>query len=95
MTLDVDSSSGSINIDLRGEWESDMEGEVDSSSGSVNLQLPGDVGVYITADVSSGDINASGLRKRGDAYVNDAYGTSDVTLKLNIEVSSGSINLEI
>jgi hypothetical protein len=95
MTLDLDSSSGSVNIDMRGEWESDVEGEIDSSSGSINLRLPDDVGVYITADVSSGDINASGLRRRGDAYVNDAYGLSDVTIRLNIDVSSGNINLDI
>jgi predicted membrane protein len=95
MTLDVDSSSGSVNIDLRGEWQNDMEGMIDSSSGSINIQLPDDVGVYITADVSSGNINASGLRTRGDAYVNDAYGFSGVTIKLNIEASSGNINLKI
>ena len=95
MTLDLDSSSGSMNIDLRGDWKVDMEGELDSSSGSINIELPDDVGVYITTDVSSGSVNAPGLRKRGDAYVNDAYGFSHVTIKLNIEVSSGNINLNI
>jgi hypothetical protein len=94
MTLDVDSSSGSVNIDLRGEWRGDVEGEIDSSSGSVNIQLPDDVGVYITVDVSSGDINASGLSKRGGAYVNDAYGSAGPTLRLDIEASSGNINLK-
>jgi len=94
MTLDVDSSSGSVNIDLRGEWQSGMEGEIDGSSGNINIQLPDNVGVYITADVSSGNINASGLKKRGDAYVNNAYGFSDVTLRLDIEASSGNINLK-
>ena len=37
---------------------------------------------------------ARGLAREGDAYVNDAYGKSAVTLRLNIAGGVGTINLE-
>jgi hypothetical protein len=37
------------------------------------------VGVRVRAEGGLGKINAEGLQREGDSYVNDAYGDSDVT----------------
>ena len=42
-----------------------------------------------------GKINAEGLERVGDAYVNAAYGESDVTLNVDVQAGVGEINLEI
>ena len=42
-----------------------------------------------------GQVNASGLRIDGDDYVNDAYGESEVTLRISIKSGVGEINLEL
>jgi hypothetical protein len=42
-----------------------------------------------------GKINAKGLNRAGDSYVNDAYGDSDVTLKVDVEGGVGQINLKV
>ena len=93
--LGVDLSSGDLAMDLSGRWEEDLEGDVGLSSGTATMTLPRDVGVYVEAQTSSGDVNASGFRLDGDAYVNGAYGKSDVTLNLSVESSSGDVNLRL
>jgi hypothetical protein len=35
------------------------------------------------------------MTKDGSAYTNAAYGESDVTLDINLEVGLGAINLEV
>ena len=40
-----------------------------------------------------GSVSAHGLKKDGDAYVNDAYGKSPVTIDMTIHGGVGSINL--
>ena len=62
-----------------------MEGGV----GEVTVMLPSDVGVKAKAEGGIGKINAEGLKKVGDSYVNAAYGESDVTLDVDVEAASG------
>jgi len=42
-----------------------------------------------------GAINASDFQKQGDAYVNDVYGKSPVTLQIEVEGGVGEIDLEL
>ena len=42
-----------------------------------------------------GRINAGDLQKQGDAYVNNQYGKSTVTLRLEVKGGVGEINLEL
>jgi len=57
--------------------------------------LPSEVGVKAKAEGCLGKINAEGLQRVGDSYVNDAYGESDVTLKVDVQGGVGEINLEV
>ena len=41
-----------------------------------------------------GEVQAEGLSRDGDAYVNDAYGKSEATLNVDIEGGVGLIRLE-
>ena len=57
--------------------------------------MPSGVGVKAKAEGGLGKINAEGLKKVGDSYVNDAYGESDVTLNVDVKGGVGEINLEV
>jgi hypothetical protein len=57
--------------------------------------LPSEVGVKAKAEGCLGKINAEGLQRVGDSYVNDAYRESDVTLKVDVQGGVGEINLEV
>jgi hypothetical protein len=57
--------------------------------------LPSGVGVKAKAQGGLGKVNAEGLKRVGDSYVNDAYGESDVTLNVEVQGGIGKINLEV
>ena len=40
-----------------------------------------------------GSINSGGLKRNGDEYVNDMYGKSPVTLRLDVSGGVGNIDL--
>lgn len=95
MGFEVDLSSGDLDMDMTGQWPQETEGDIALSSGTATVTLPRDIGVYVEADTSSGDVNANGFRLEDDAYVNGASGESDATLSLSVEASSGDINLRL
>ena len=72
-----------------------LDGHVILSSGTATVTLLRDVGVYVEAESSSGDVSADGFRLEDDAYVNETYEESDVILDLSVDSSSGDINLRL
>jgi hypothetical protein len=93
--LDVDLGAGETIVDLTGDWKNDLTANIDGGVGKATIRLPGDVGVRATAHGGIGAINVHGLIKEGDAYVNEAYGKSPVTVKVKVEGGVGEINLEL
>jgi hypothetical protein len=93
LTLDV--GAGSTRVDLSGDWGQDVSAVVRGGAGRVTLLLPSRMGVRVNAGTRLGRINAEGLRKEGEAFVNDAYGDSVATLEVNITGGAGLINLQV
>jgi hypothetical protein len=93
--LAVDMGVGETTIDLTGDWQNDLNATISGGLGELNLRLPGDVGVMIEAETGIGDVNAPGLTRDGNTYTNDAYGVSDVTLRVDIDGGVGQINLDV
>jgi len=85
--LDVGGGAGDVTVDLTGDWHNDLEATIEGGLGKRTLILPAGVGVRVKVEVGLGGVDATGLTKDGDYYVNDAYGQSDVTL--NIQVNGG------
>jgi len=93
--LDLEMGAGEIELDLRGEPEQDLHVSIRGGAGKAAVRLPKDVGVRVTVTGALGAVNAEGLRRDGNVYVNEAYGESDVTLYLDIEGAVGEVNLEV
>ena len=91
--INIGTQTGSVTADLSGHWGKSADGQIKSQTGSVTVTLPTDMGVYVTAHKQTGHISATGLNVQGDAYTNDAYGKSPVTLRLNVSVNTGDISL--
>src|SRR5205807_1652714 len=85
--------AGKVTVDLRGDWKKDLEATIEGGVGQATIRLPESVGVRVQATSGIGTIRASGLERRGDYYVNSAYGKSPVTLNLNINKGIGMIDL--
>ncbi len=93
--LELDMGAGNITLNLNGNWKENVNVDLQGGIGQTTLRLPKDIGVHVTVNKALGRINAGGLSQQGDAYVNEAYSKSDVTLEINIQAGVGQINLEV
>ena len=93
--LNIDIGAGSVTVDLTGNWRHDLDADIRGGVGELTLRLPRDVGVRVEVEGGLGKVNASGLKKDGDDYVNDAYGESEVTLRFDIQGGVGNVNLKL
>jgi hypothetical protein len=91
--LEVELGAGELQLDLTGAWENDVDARVRGGVGEATVRLPRDASVRVEASGGLGGINVQGLHKEDGFWVNDAYGKSDVHLRLNISGGIGQINL--
>lgn len=93
--LDLQMGAGRTTVDLTGDYEQDLAATIQGGVGRAKVILPGEIGVRVEAGGGLGQINAEGLRKDGDVYVNDSYGDSEVVLEVDVQGGVGEINLEV
>ena len=92
--LEANMGAGQVTADLTGDWKKDLDAEIHGGVGhAAVIRLPEDVGVRVHARGGIGSISSGGLKRNGDEYVNELYGKSPVTLR--IDVSGGVGNIEL
>ena len=91
----VQGGAGEITLDMTGDWTRSADIEVTAGLGQLNLYLPDDVGVKVKVTGGLADIETSGLRRSGDAYVNDVYGEAEIELTIAVTTGVGQVNLEV
>lgn len=94
--LDADSGSGDIDINLLGEWKASLRGSIGLRTGDVTIRLPRDVGVYVKTGASYSRVKTTGtISARGDGvYVNSAYESAKITIRLDIDSFAGQVLLK-
>jgi hypothetical protein len=90
----VDHGVGDIRINLVGENAGDLTASVDGGVGEITITVPSSIGVRVDADTGIGSLNTHGLTKRDGAFVNDAYGETESTIRLSIDAGIGKITVE-
>ena len=93
--LKLQMGPGETTVDLTGDYAKGFDASIQGGVGEATVLLPSEVGVKAKAEGGLGKINAKGLKKVGDAYVNDAYGESDTNLSVDVEGGVGEINLKV
>jgi predicted membrane protein len=93
--LNLQMGAGKTTVDLTGDYAQDFDASIQGGVGEATVLLPSEVGVRARAEGGLGKINAEGLQREGDSYVNDAYGDSDVSLEIDVQGGVGQINLEV
>ncbi len=91
--LDIDMGVGEVRLDLQGPHERSFDVKIDGGIGSAKIRFPAEVGVRVRVDGGLGSVDAHGLTKTGGAYVNEAYGKSQVTIEVDIDAGIGSLDL--
>src|SRR5215203_7088270 len=92
--VDLKMGAGKSTIDLTGDYAKGFDASIQGGVGEATVLLPSGVGVKAKAEGGLGKINAKGLKKVGDSYVNDAYGESDINLSVEDQGGVGEINLK-
>ena len=93
--LDLDVGAGQTTLDLNGPRERSADIDIQGGVGRIHLLLPQDVGVRVEVSRGIGDVDASGLFREDNAWVNEAYGESDAALEIRIQAGIGSIELDV
>jgi hypothetical protein len=93
--LDIILGAGKSTVDLTGNWARDLNVTFDTGAANITVRLPRDVGVHVKVVAGVGKIEASGLMQNGYVYTNEAYGTSEITLHINMMTGVGQINLVV
>jgi hypothetical protein len=93
--VDLKMGAGKTTVDLSGDYTQSFDASIQGGVGQATVLLPSEVGVKAKAAGGLGAINAKGLKKVGDAYVNDAYGESDTNLNIDVKGGVGEINLKV
>src|SRR5919202_4922109 len=83
--LKLQMGAGKTTVDLTGDYAQSFDATIQGGVGEAKVLLPSGVGVKAKAQGGLGKIDAEGLKKVGDAYVNDAYGESDVNLNVKVQ----------
>src|SRR5215203_1109700 len=89
--LDLQMGAGKTKVDLTGDYAQSFDASIEGGVGKATVLLPSEVGVKAKAEGGLGKINAEGLKRVGDSYVNDAYGESDVNLNVDVQGGIGAI----
>jgi hypothetical protein len=92
-SLDIHMGVGKMRLDLRGTPKNDYDVSIHGGVGEATIYLPEGVGIVAEAHGGIGGINARGLQKRDDRYVNDSYGRTKITVRLELHGGIGAINL--
>jgi hypothetical protein len=92
-SLDVHMGVGELRVDLRGTPKNDYNVSVHGGVGEATIYLPSGVGVIADAKGGIGGVDAHGLQKRDDRYVNDEYGHAKTTIRVDVRGGIGAIHL--
>lgn len=92
-SLTVEVGAGEVNLDLTGHPRGDINVRVSGGVGEATIKLPRRARLDVEAHGGIGEINARGLTKRGDRWVNEPSGEVDATMHVSVNGGIGGINL--
>lgn len=55
--LEVTNGAGSLTLDLRGDWQRDLDARIEGGVGEITVYLPEDRGVRVNVQQGIGEIN--------------------------------------
>lgn len=93
--LEIDAGVGELTVDLRGEWQDDLDASIKAGVGNFSVLLPRSVCVRVEVDSGIANVNAFGFIWDGNIYSNDACSESEFTMRVDIDAGLGNINLEL
>lgn len=91
--LQIEAGSGSLTLDLTGDWRRSLRGQIEIGAGDVTIRAPRDTGVRVTVEQGVGTVRGAGFSPRDGGHVNAAFGTTANQIELQIKQGAGFIDL--
>lgn len=92
--LQVEAGSGSLTLDLTGDWRQNLHGQIEIGAGDVTIRAPRDTGMRVTVEQGVGTVRGAGFTEHDGAHVNAAFGATPNQIELQIEQGAGYIELD-
>lgn len=87
--VDVEMGVGKLDMDLHGRPQQSYDVSIRGGVGQATIHLPFTVGVDAEVEGGIGSIDASGLRREGNHYFNEAYADSGAKPAIHLSVHGG------
>jgi hypothetical protein len=91
----LEAGVGEGSVDLSGPRPSDLYATIKAGVGKLTLVLPADVGVRVKAQAGLGHVDSDGLKADGDDWVNDAWGKTKTSVRVEVEGGIGEVDLHL
>ena len=89
----IQGGAGDLQLDFTGDWRRSSDVSITAGVGQVTLVLPANVGVRVEKQGGLTSVEAPSFRRLGDAFVNDAFGETEIELRIRVTAGIGSIKL--
>jgi len=82
-------------VDFSGPRTSDLDATIKAGVGKLTLVLPAEVGVRVKAQGGLGHVNADGLKAEDEAWVNDAWGKTKTSVRIDVQGGIGEVEMRL
>jgi hypothetical protein len=93
--LSLEAGVGEGSVDLSGPRTGDLDATIKAGVGKLSLVLPTDVGVRVKTQAGLGHVDADGLKADGDDWVNDVWGKTKTSVRVEVEGGIGEVDLRL
>ena len=94
--LAVKSGASKLTSDFDGIWKNDLNASIESGVGELSIVLPQHTGAIVKVSQGIGNTEVgSGLKANGNYYINDAYGKTGTTLRIDAKSGIGKTKLSL
>ncbi len=86
--------AGNVTIDMSGIWQRDLNATIEAGIGDLIIIVPQYTGAIISVSQGLGTVEVgAGLRRQNDSYINNAYGQTAATLRIDVKSGIGDVRL--
>jgi hypothetical protein len=91
-SMTVSRGAGNLSVNLIAAWKHNVSATIKGGNGNTTFHLPDKIGVQVSAH-GAGHVRTSDFTKKGDTYVNSAFGHSQVSVRVSVTSGNGNVFL--
>ena len=93
-TIRVEAGVGNVELDMGGQWTSDIDLRVEVALGLVTIHVPPEVGIRATVEKVVTSFEHEGLVQRGNEWVSANYDSAPRKLRISAKTTLGKLTID-